>query len=194
MARSVSSDPLLAFNFALLDVAVGNDNVFSEKVAQTGGGAKAGFVGFQSITIPEFTLETRDIKEGNWPFSRKVHTGAHTGGEVTLSMALLSTNRDMYYWFQQAVWGRGAPRREFIVVHLRNDKKHIWRRLHLYDCIPTGWRPSTDLAGDSNEVLMEELTMDVEHIAVKDGETYIPSNRPPVPALGVSSVVRLAGS
>jgi hypothetical protein len=72
----------------------------------------------------------------------------------------------MYQWYLQALWGRVGPRRHFIVAHLRQDKSLPARVLWLQSCIPVSWKATSDLAGDSSEVCIEELTIRVHKIEV----------------------------
>ena len=41
-------------------------------------------LGFQSISSPELTLDTQDVKEGNWPYTRKLVKGG-TVSSITLT-------------------------------------------------------------------------------------------------------------
>lgn len=167
MARSIFTDPFLAHNFALIDVPVvaAIPSAFPIKLLQSAL-TTGTFVGFAHIELPSLQIETKAIKEGNWPRIHKVLTGYTDGGDCVLEQAVLSLNADMYFWFQQAQWGRIAPRRDFIVVHTRNDKKIPWRFVHLEGCIPTGWTPSSSLNGQTTEVVMEKLTMSVYNASI----------------------------
>jgi len=162
VARSSASDPLLSFNFALIDVPVAGllPLAFPLKTVQSA--LESGtFIGFQAIDMPEVTLETKQIKEGNWPRIHKVSMGFANAGQVTLRHAVLPYNTDMYYWFLQAMWGRVQPRRTLLVVHLKNDKQLPQRIVKLGDCIPEAWRPSSGLDSSTSEVVTEELTLQV---------------------------------
>jgi len=167
MARSVNSDPLLSHNFALLDVPVAGvfPTAFPVKAVQSAIN-NGSYVGFQSISIPEMTVDMKDIREGNWPFTHHVPQGYVAGGECTIRFAVFNTNLDMWLWFQQVVWGRVAPRRSLIVVQTRNQKRIPQRMLWLRDCIPSTWRPATDLDASGSEVVMEELTLSVERVEI----------------------------
>jgi phage tail-like protein len=159
VARAATTDPLLTCNFALIDVPVtgaGHPTAFPDFKSK-----ESSFVGFQQIDMPEATMETKTIKEGNWPKIHKVPIGFMNAGQVTLRHAVMPTNTDMYQWFLQALWGRVAPRRHLVVVHLRADKLVQQRKLLLSDCFPTTWRPSTALDATSTEVVTEELTLEV---------------------------------
>lgn len=180
MARSVSEDPILSFNFALIDLPVPGTRplAFPEKRTK-----KTSLVSFQGIDMPEFSLESKTIKEGNWPRIHKVSLGFANAGTVTLRHAVLSANTDMYYWFNQAQWGRIAPRRSFQVIHLRADKVEMARVITLHDCVPESWRPSSALDGTTTEVVTEELVLQVTNITIDDAGV-VPSSGVPLPATG----------
>jgi phage tail-like protein len=165
MARSASTDPLLAHNFALLDVPVAGllPTAFPIKTVASAIG-NGSFVGFKSIEMPTATIETKDIKEGNWPYVHKALTGFVDSGQVTLEFGLFSYNTDMWLYFQQAIWGRIAPRRSFLVVQTRADKLTLQRIYWLEDCLPVSWTPVSGLAADSSEVTSETLILDVHRI------------------------------
>lgn len=91
-------------------------------------------LGFQAITAPEVTLETTEIKEGNWPLARKVVTRGTTN-TITLRRAVTLGDSDFYRWVQTALYGDkslfgtagpagvfsvGGPtyRRTFLLIHL----------------------------------------------------------------------------
>lgn len=165
MARSSDSDPLLSHNFALIDVPVAGllPLAFPVKTIQSAIETGA-FIGFQQIDMPEVSLETKEIREGNWPRVHKVSMGYANAGQATLRHAVMPYNTDMYYWFVQAMWGRVVPRRTLLVVHLRNDKTLPRRIVKLGDCIPEAWRPSSSLDANSTEVVTEELTLQVGNV------------------------------
>lgn len=165
MARSASTDPLLAHNFALLDVPVAGllPTAFPIKTVQSAV-ASGSFVGFRSLTMPEATIEMKEIKEGNWPYTHKTPTGFVDSGTVSMEFAVFGFNTDMWLYFQQAIWGRIAPRRSFIVVQTRADKLTIQRAYWLEDCLPQSWKPVSDFDATSSEVSVESMTLDVHRI------------------------------
>ena len=167
MARSFITDPLMAHNFALIDVPTPTllPLAFPLKTAQSAI-ANGNFVGFQSMTVPEFTMETKTIKQGNWPYVHEVPTGFQSGGNVTLTMAVFSLNVDMYQWWLQVVNGIFAPRRNLIMVHTRLDKALPTRMLSCENCIPVAWKPSTDFDATSTAVAMETITFHTQRINV----------------------------
>lgn len=167
MARSASSDPLLAYNFAVIDIPVPGllPLAFPGKTILSA--IESGsFVGFQGIDMPSFQCEMKEIKEGNWPRIHKINMGFANGGQATLRQAVLPYATDMYYWFAQALWGRVAPRRNLLIAQLRNDKQVPQRLILLEGCVPEMWQPSSNFDATSSEVTTEEITLSVTNIDI----------------------------
>ena len=168
MARSFTIDPMMVHNFALIEVPVANPFAplaFPLKTA-TSAIANGNFVGFSSMTVPEFTMETREIKQGNWPYVHQVPTGYQQGGNVTLTMAVLPLNIDMYAWWLQVVNGIFAPRRNLMMAHTRADKALPSRLLSCENCIPVSWKPASDFDASSSAVSLETITFHTQRINV----------------------------
>lgn len=175
MARSANTDPLLAHNFALLEVPVAGLRplAFPEKTARSWAGGR-NFIGFKSIELPEVTVEHKTIKEGNWPYVHSISTGFVETGDVTLEMAVFPTNTDMWIYFQQAVWGKIVPRRSFMVVQTRADKVLMQRIYWLENCVPKSWSPVSALDAQTSEVTIERLTLSVHRIRIIPTPTPLP--------------------
>ena len=161
MARSFTTDPLMACNFAMIEVPVAAfpaPLAFPFKAVRSAL-SQGNFVGFQSMTVPEVTLETREIRQGNWPYLHQVITGFSSGGNITLTQAVLPLATDMYLWWQQAVNGLLGPRRNILLTHTRLDKALPARMLSCQFCIPVSWKMATDFDASASEVSVESLTL-----------------------------------
>jgi phage tail-like protein len=169
MARSVDSDPLQAFNYYMLDVPIPAviPIAFPFKTGQSASQQK--LLSFKSISIPEVTLQTKEVQEGNWPFKHVIPLGFVSTGECVIQSAITSLSMDFYIWFHQAVYGIIGPRRNFTVVHTRQDKLQPQRVVLLEGCIPIGWKASSNFDASSSEVSIEELTMSVHRVEVLPG-------------------------
>lgn len=174
MARSFDSDPMFTHQFAMLEVPVngaatgipGISEVFSTKRLQSTISGGKGFVGFKTLALPQVTHELKEIKEGNQPYKHHVASGIVASGEVTMSFAVFPSNADFYVWFHNGVWGKGVPRRDFLVLHMDRDRLTPRRVYRLEGCVPTGWKPTSDFDADSGEIAMEEMTMAVHQIII----------------------------
>lgn len=171
MARSIDEDPLMAFNFALVEVPTVSllPVAFPLKTGQAVGDQT--LVSFQSIDIPTMQIQTRKIQEGNWPYTHTVLLSATQTGQVKIKQAVTPANVDFFLWFSQAVTGKSgsAPRRSFVVIHTRADKVIPRREIFLWDCIPVEWKPASDFNASSNEVSIEEITLECNRVEVLPG-------------------------
>lgn len=174
MARSGVSDPLQNYSFALRELAsppVGNNPLLSAPVLGEDGSTS--LIGFQSISMPDVTLELKEVNEGNWPHIHKVPMTRMTTGDVTLTKALYPKNSDFNTWIFQSVWGRGSVRRSFVIVHLARQVETLGARfddgrfIHIHNCLPVSWKPGSDLEANSSDVSLEELTIHVERISLE---------------------------
>lgn len=165
MARSYLLDPLMTHNFALIEVPAATllPLAFPLKTAQSAI-ANGNFVGFESMTVPEMSMEMKIIKEGNNPYVHQVPMGYQSGGNVTLTMAVFPLNIDMYTWWQQVVTGSFAPRRHMILTHTRPDKGLPARMLICSNCIPISWKAASDFSAATGEVSKESITFYAEKI------------------------------
>lgn len=75
--------------------------------------------GFASCTMPEITLDTQDITEGNWYFKRQIVTGASIGN-LTLTKGATFLDADFYRWTLAALHGdtRGVRFNEGIALEV----------------------------------------------------------------------------
>lgn len=169
MARSIDSDPLQNFNFYLLDIPVANiiPVAFPFKIGT--GAAEGQLLSFKSISIPNMTMQTKRIQEGNWPITHEVPLGWFQTGDCTIESAVTTLSMDFHLWWFQAVWGTGAPRRNFTVVQTGRDKLIPRRIYNLLGCFPKTWTPSTNMDASSSDISIESLTMSVHQVEVLPG-------------------------
>ena len=172
MARSFASDFLQSQNFFLIEVPALGIPAFPLKAGESF--ADKNMVSFQSIDLPTMTLQTKKYQEGNQPFQHNIIMNQVVTGEVKIKQAVSSLNVDFYQWFLQAVsgdrtLGLAVPRRHFVVVHTKNDKLVPRRSVILWDCIPIGIKPSSELDASKSEVCIEELTMACSYFEVIPG-------------------------
>jgi len=96
MARSAWTDFLQDFAFWLGDIA---------PVSLTATPIFTPWCAFSSISAPEIQLETKDIKEGNQPFVKKVLTSGGSLSSITLSRGARPWDADFYRWIMAAAHG-----------------------------------------------------------------------------------------
>lgn len=170
MARALDSDPLQNFNFYLLDIpapVLGLPLAFPFKVGQ--GASEGQLLSFKSISVPNVTIQTKRIQEGNWPWSHEIPIGRSTVGDCTITGAVTPLSLDFYIWFLQAMYGRQAPRRNFTVVQTQKDKLIPRRIYNLFGCFPKTWTPASGFDAGNSEISIESLIMSVHEIEVLPG-------------------------
>jgi hypothetical protein len=96
MARSNLLDPLRDNNFWLYDVAP-IDFIPALPLFTP-------LSGFSAVSSPEITVETQQINEGNWPFTKTVVKGGSVGS-ITLSRGVTWFNSDFWKWTVAALAG-----------------------------------------------------------------------------------------
>ena len=88
MARRTIQDYLQVFPFWLLDVSpieAGSIPVLNP------------LSGFSSVTAPEITIQTKEVREGNWPFPTKIPQTADVSN-ITLQKGVTFFNSDFWRW------------------------------------------------------------------------------------------------
>lgn len=103
MARTLLADRLQAHCFYLMDVFP------IESIALP---VFSPLLGFSSITAPELTLETTEVREGNWFFPRKVVKGG-TVRTMTVMRGAVFYDADFYKWVMATLLGDTTGRRWF---------------------------------------------------------------------------------
>lgn len=94
MARSAWKDVLRNNSFYLLDLSLGELS-FATQLVQAG---------FKSCTMPELTVNTQDVKEGNFPIPRKVITGGSVNNLVLVKGATWYDS-DFWRWISRTLMG-----------------------------------------------------------------------------------------
>lgn len=120
MARTNLTDYLQAYPFWLFDVA---------PVELLSLPLFTPILGFSSITSPEMTLETYEVNEANWLFSKKVVKKGSVGA-ITLQRASHWIDSDFYKWILTTIEGNTGggsllssslggvtPRRDLLLIH-----------------------------------------------------------------------------
>ncbi len=124
MARSVIQDYLQVFPFALFDVA---------PIESLSLPIFTPLSGFATVSSPEISIETQEIKEANWPFKRHAIKGADVS-QITLTRGVTFANSDFWRWIVASImgdteWrlklpffppsrvGGPSPRRQLVLVH-----------------------------------------------------------------------------
>lgn len=175
MARLRLFDKMQAYPFWVFDASGAEGNVLFSVFDPV--------LGFSSATSPEINLEPRQIKPGNWEYSRQVVKSANVS-PVTFARGARFYVSDFYNWITNSIRGVQPVRRNLVIVHflgfriLRQAAGDIGpeigvtslvervpgRAWILYDCIPTRYKAGSDFDASSSEVAIQELEVQPEHI------------------------------
>jgi phage tail-like protein len=142
--------------------------------------------GFKGCTLPQITINMRNIVEGNYEYPRKVVQGAEVGN-VMLEQGVSLINSDFWDWTRKAVVGRKPPKNLLIVQFQRRNaagggnvldgatafgnqipggfefqNKVPGRAWILKQCRPAMYKPGTDFDGMSQEVSIAQLELAYE--------------------------------
>lgn len=169
MARPRIDDLLTAHNFWLADISPSARFPFV---------AFNPIAGFQSISVPDMTIDVDEFVEGNYPWKRKA-IGKAGVGSMTLTRGARFFDGDFWRWFDQAVRGYGKPRRNLLLIQAMSAGPGVpsvpigpfelllkvpARAWILYGCIPSGYKPSTDFDATASAIALMEMTVDLERV------------------------------
>lgn len=75
-------------------------------------------LGFQTCTAPEISIQTKEVREGNWYFPHISALNA-TISPITLTrgVSMFYGGRDFYKWAANTIKGKQRPRRDLMIIH-----------------------------------------------------------------------------
>jgi hypothetical protein len=76
----------------------------------------APFLGFSSITAPEYTAEIDTIKEVNSMFKKYAYSGGEAG-QMTLTRGVRGFDNTMWDWMYRALTGLETTQRHLLLLH-----------------------------------------------------------------------------
>lgn len=175
MARSRLADFMQTYRFWLFDISP--SSVFPFLVLG------APFLGFKSITSPEYTAEVENIKQMNSMFKRPVYTGGEMS-PMTLTRGVRGFDDSMWQWMYKAIKGYDVPNRNLLLVQYTsiaagtlagNDEALLdfsvpttaWesgvflpgKAWIIWDAIPGAYKSGSDFDAMSSDVSIAELTI-----------------------------------
>lgn len=129
--------------------------------------------GFNSITMPDYSTDAAEYKEGHWKTKRKQPGTFDVSGDVTLSRGMTLYRSAFHNWFD--AHRSGADYRADLVVRVMhstvnteiyegadgaNDAQHITIRLN--EGFIIRWKPMPDLDATSTEIALGEIDVSIE--------------------------------
>ncbi len=177
MARSRLADFMQTHRFWLVDISP--SSVFPFLVLG------APFLGFKSITAPEYVAEVENLKQMNSMFKRPVYTGGEVS-PITLTRGVRGFDDSMWQWMYKAIKGYDVPYRNLLLVQYTSiaagsaggDDAALagledavptsaWesgvflpgKAWILWGAIPGTYKAGSDFDGGSGDVSVAELTI-----------------------------------
>ncbi len=154
MPRAQSTDPLQGFRFKVVDANV------------DGGSFLTG--GFATATLPEFTMEAAEYKNGDEKFKRKF-PGIPTVNDVTLTRGVVKTNTEFYDWLKAAL--NGQEYRSDVTIqqfHRESDAEPAFVYT-LKNAFPIRVKPAGDFDANTSDINLAEVDIAYEEFEVAAG-------------------------
>lgn len=129
--------------------------------------------GFNSVSIPELTMDAVEYREGTSVYTKKF-SGIPTVSEVTLMRGVTKTDTDFWDWAKRAAEG-GEYRADVAIHHFnRTDVsgqsidvgKSSSRTYMCYECVPIRVKVTADMDATSGDVSIAEFGLAVERMDV----------------------------
>ena len=184
MARPETTDFLQNFRFHVKVAAVSSDapNFDPLTYKQSDGPGIGGEAGFQSVSIPDVTIESTEYREGTYKYTKKF-PGPPTIGDVSLMRGVVRNDTKFFEWAISTISG-GAYRADIDILQFSRsplpvaasissneyssvDTQPPARIYHCYNCLPTRAKPAGDLDATSGEVSMAECDFALEYFTVE---------------------------
>lgn len=177
-ARLEATDFLLSFRFqvTMLDKPPGGDK-YLDFSRPTDGEA-----GFQSVTLPEITIEATEYREGTYKYTRKF-PGPPTISEVSCMRGVVKADTGFFEWCLAAIAG-GEYRANISILQFGREDfstagfseftpeqvpSSAARTYNCYECVPVRVKPAGDMDATSGEVSMAEVDFAPEYFNIVVG-------------------------
>lgn len=165
MARTEASDVLHGFRFHVV-----TENGFAKYTD-----SELGEAGFQSVTLPELTVEAVEYREGIHTYTRKF-PGVPTVSDMTFMRGVTKKDSSFYDWVRAAAEG-GEYRTNLTVFHWHRDGKQAIdkvadldkaRKYNCFECLPTRVKPGADLDATGSDVSLAEVDVALEYFTISN--------------------------
>ena len=188
MPRAAASDPLHSFRFHARAVNAPTINGAGADILQPDG-TEPGYVigdgteaGFNSITIPEITVEHAEYREGIRTYTMKF-PGVPSIPEATLSRGVARYDTAFFNWVLAAIEGN-EYRTDVTIYHVQRpsleqvqdtskgpnidvtDEGVISKLYKLYECSPARVKIAADMDASTSDISLAEIDVSVERMDI----------------------------
>jgi len=167
MTRAAVDDLMQGFRFHVIATKADESNPL--EFARQGDFEGGGEAGFQSVTIPELTIEPVEYREGTFKWTQK-YPGPPTVSDCTLMRGVAKADTTFYDWVKDSVDG-DEYRANVVIYHYQRTEmgsasqaevSDDIRRVACYNCVPTRAKPSGDFDSMSGEISLGEVDFAME--------------------------------
>jgi phage tail-like protein len=130
--------------------------------------------GFQSVTIPELSVEISEYREGTFKWTQK-YPGVPTISDITLMRGV--TKRDTAFFDMVEASVIGAEYRANVSIYhyqrsemdlaTSGDPGEDVREVECGECFATRAKPAGDLDSMTSDVSLAEIDLAIEHFKIK---------------------------
>ena len=148
--------------------------------ADARGGGPAVDAGFQSVTIPELSVEASEYREGTFEWTQK-YPGPPTVSEITLMRGV--TKKDTAFYEMVLASIRGSEYRTDIDIYhyQRSEMQYATsaepgedtRHIKCGECFAIRAKPSGDLDSMTGDVSLAEVDLAIEYFDIMIGDTSV---------------------
>lgn len=162
-ARSQSSDLFLTNRFSL--------------VFESGPFKSTTVAAFQSISMPEHSIESIEYSEGTFSYSR-YYPGRSTFSTVSCQRGLVKGDNNLSKWIRRTSEGWNYRADMSIYHYHRSDLDgrisytasdiKPYRRIKLINCMPIRFKPGSDFDAMSVDISVQEIEFQIERFIILD--------------------------
>lgn len=177
MARAQATDPLHNFRFHVRAGRVGGgDPLQPSGTAEGFNISTMGEAGFQSVTTPEYQVESVDYREGLMTYTQK-YPGIPTTNELTMMRGVARYDTAFYRWVLDAIEGR-QYRADLTIFHaLREGRSSPFspgddfaparsKQYQVLNAFPIRVKPAADMDSSASDVSLAEVDVAYEQFNV----------------------------
>lgn len=176
--RAASTDLMQGFRYHVVARQDGTDvdplqGVEDGDIARGAGGAQAGF---QSVTIPELSVEVAEYREGTFKWTQK-YPGVPTISDITLMRGISKRDTSFYKMVKASIDGE-EYRADVSIYHYQRAEMDLATSAEVGDdtreiscgyCFASRAKPAGDFDSNSGEVSLAEVDIAIEKFEIKYG-------------------------